>query len=254
MSLKILLSPAKKLNFEQELEGFDYAEPILWKSTEKLSKELKKLSVKKIANLMDLSLDLAQLNYKRYQEFQTTQTSLISKPAVFVFNGEVYNGLKANEFNLSDLEFAQKNLRILSGLYGLLKPLDFIQPYRLEMGTSLAVGKNKNLYEFWGSTITKVFQQDLNNEDVVVNLASNEYFKAIKSKDIKNRIVTPLFKEFKNGEYKTVMVFAKNARGTMAKWIIKNKIQNVEELQTFCENGYQFNPALSSQNEWVFAR
>ena len=254
MSLKVLLSPAKKLDESVNFPVVNYAQPELWSQTEKLAKVLKKLSVKKISTLMDLSLDLSQLNYQRYQEFQENQNEKISKPAVFAFNGEVYNGLKAQEFNTQDLAFAQENLRILSGLYGILKPLDFIQSYRLEMGTKLPIGKNKNLYEFWGNSITTALKKDLKKEDVLVNLASTEYFKAIKTKEVSNRIVTPTFKEFKNGEYKVVMVFAKKARGSMANYIVKNQISDVENLMEFTEGGYAFNLNLSSENDWVFTR
>ena len=203
---------------------------------------------------MNLSLDLSQLNYQRYQDFENDQTALISKPAMFVFNGEVYTGLKAQNFNEKELEFANQQIRILSGLYGVLKPLDFIQPYRLEMGTKLATGKNKNLYEFWGNDIHKQLKNDLAVDDVIINLASNEYFKAAKGKDFKNKIITPLFKEYKNGEFKTIMVFAKKSRGAMAHYIVKNNIVSPEELKNFDVDGYGFNTKLSSELEWVFTR
>lgn len=254
MSLQVLLSPAKKLNFDAEIPAIDYAQPLLWDKTVQLGKVLKKLSVKKIADLMKLSLDLSQLNYQRYQDFENEQTAAISKPAMFVFNGEVYTGLQAQDFNEKELQFANHHLRILSGLYGVLKPLDFMQPYRLEMGTKLANGKNKNLYEFWGNEIHNHLKSDLAPNDTIINLASNEYFKAAKGKNFKNTIITPLFKDFKNGDYKTIMVFAKKSRGAMAHYIVKNKITDPEDLKGFDVDGYSFNDQLSSELEWVFTR
>lgn len=254
MALKILLSPAKKLNFDIEVPSLDYKQPSLWASTEKLSRHLKKLSVKKISELMSLSKDLSELNYHRYQEFKVNQDASISKPAILVFDGEVYNGLKARTFNLETLKKADQNLFILSGLYGILSALDFIQPYRLEMGTSLAIGKKKNLYQFWDKQITHALLEKLDKEDVIVNLASNEYFKALNTKLIPNAIVTPVFKEYKDGVYKTVMVYAKNARGAMANYILSNNIAHTQDLKGFSENGYSFMENLSSEKEWFFVR
>ena len=248
------MSPAKKLNFEYD--GFDvpYREPALWNMTTSLAKKLKKLSVKKIGGLMNLSFDLASLNYERYQNFEIEQTKNVSKPSVFVFNGEVYTGLDARSLSEKDLAFADDHLRILSGLYGVLKPLDFIQPYRLEMGTRLDVGKKKNLYEFWNNTLSAEINTVTNKEDIIINLASNEYFKAAKKKNLKSRIITPTFKDYKNGEYKTVMVYAKKSRGQMANFIVKNHINDPEELKSYNAEGYQFNEKLSSADDWVFTR
>ncbi len=254
MSLKIILSPAKKLNFEAETPELNYSEPALWTKTVSLSKTLKKLSVKKIRELMSLSPDLGTLNYDRYQQFETLQTEAISKPAGFVFNGEVYTGLSAASLNSSELNFLNNNTWILSGLYGAVKPLQYIQPYRLEMGTKLPIGKKKNLYEFWGNTITDLIQSELAEEDVIVNLASIEYFKAVKIKSIKNRVITPVFKDYKNGDYKTIMVFAKKSRGAMANYIAKNKLSDVEQLKAFDVNGYEYNVNLSTEKNWVFTR
>ena len=254
MSLKTILSPAKKLNFEADIPVLNYSEPALWSKTISLSKTLKKLSVKKIRTLMSLSPDLGNLNYDRYQKFTTEQTNSISKPAGFVFNGEVYTGLDISSLNNNELNFLNDNTWILSGLYGAVKPLQYIQPYRLEMGTKLPVGKKKNLYEFWDNSITDLIQSELSENDVIINLASIEYFKAVKVKSIKNRIITPVFKDFKNGDYKTIMVFAKKSRGAMANYIAKNKLADPEELKAFDVNGYEFNVNLSTDDTWIFTR
>lgn len=254
MSLTILLSPAKKLNFEAPVPELTYREPGFWKKTTRLAKVLKKYSVKKIGELMKLSLDLASLNHQRYQEFEITQTKEVSKPSMFVFNGEVYTGLDAQSYNEDDLNFADKHLRILSGLYGILKPLDFIQPYRLEMGTKLTVAQHKNLYEFWNKDICNDINTNTLANDTIINLASNEYFKVTKHKELLARIITPVFKDFKNGDYKTIMVYAKKARGQMAKYIVKNKISDPEMLKAYNVEGYEFNVNLSSSNEWVYTR
>lgn len=254
MSLLILLSPAKKLDFDRDCASLDYRQPAMWDKTTTLAKKLKKISAKKIGTLMKLSPNLAGLNYERYQEFEIEQTEKVSKPSMFVFNGEVYTGLEASSFNDKDLNFADKHLRILSGMYGLLKPLDFIQPYRLEMGTKLPVGKSKNLYEFWGNDISDGINDSATNEDTIINLASNEYFKAAKQKTLKSRIITPVFKDFKNGQLKTIMVYAKKSRGQMANFIVKNQIMDPEEIKAFNKEGYEYNENLSSENEWVFTR
>lgn len=254
MSLLVLLSPAKKLDFDRDCVALDYRQPAMWDKTTALAKKLKKISAKKIGTLMKLSPNLAGLNYERYQEFEIEQTEKVSKPSMFVFNGEVYTGLEASSFNEKDLNFADKHLRILSGMYGLLKPLDFIQPYRLEMGTKLPVGKSKNLYEFWGNDISDGINESATNEDTIINLASNEYFKAAKQKTLKSRIITPVFKDFKNGQLKTIMVYAKKSRGQMANFIVKNQIKEPEEIKAFNKEGYEYNENLSSENEWVFTR
>lgn len=254
MSIKILLSPAKKLNWECNYPPLKYAQPALWNKTIRLAKALKKMSSKKIGALMNLSFDLAQLNYDRYQNFQENQNETISKPAAFLFNGEAYTGLNIESYNENELQIANEKLRILSGLYGVLKPLDFIQPYRLEMGTKLSLGRHKNLYEFWNKDINKQLSNEMKTSDVVVNLASSEYFKAAHLKDFKQRIITPVFKDFKNGSYKTIMVFAKKSRGAMSKYIIQNDLQNVELLKNFDVDGYEYNVNLSTENDWVFTR
>ena len=205
---------------------------------------------------MSISSELSQLNYERYQSWSLPFTKENSNHALAVFTGEVYRGINAADFSEKELSLAQNKLRIISGLYGLLKPKDLIQPYRLEMGTRFAVTpKTKNLYQFWGSKITDALNEELAEDDgVLINLASNEYFKAIKSKDIKGRIITCSFKDAKNGEYKMIMTFAKQARGYMTRFIIKNNLKQVEEIKAFDDNGYVFSPKMSSENEFTFTR
>lgn len=254
MGLTVLLSPAKKLNFDCITPALEYKQPVLWEKTKQLSKTLKALSAEELGKLMKLSFELSKLNHDRYQHFQTDQTKKDSKPALLVFNGEVYNGIDAQSFNTEDLKYANKYIRILSGLYGILKPLDFIQPYRLEMGTKLAIGKHKNLYDFWGEDIADIINKDNSSKQTIINLASNEYFKATKHKLLQANIITPLFKDFKNGQYKTVMVYAKKARGQMTNFIVKNRISDPEQLKSYDVDRYTYNTELSTKNEWVFTR
>lgn len=214
---------------------------------------LRKMSIKKIGRLMELSEKLSELNFQRYQNFTEKHSVKNSRPAVFAFDGEVANGLDAYHFSKKELDFAQENLRILSGLYGILKPLDLIQPYRLEMGTSWGPKKHKNLYSFWQEKVTQQLNSELKGE-ALINLASNEYFKVINTQKISAQIVSCQFKEKKGKEYKTVMVFAKKARGMMANYIIKNEISNVEKLKNFNSEKYFFNEKLSSEKEWIFVR
>lgn len=249
-----LLSPAKKLNEEdQSLDSCSV--PIFVDDSEKLIKSLRKYSPKKLGGLMKLSDALSELNVNRYEEWDADHSQKVN-PAVLTFNGEVYAGLDAISFSKKEKETAQKNLRILSGLYGILKPFDLIHPYRLEMGTKLKVGRKNNLYEFWGDKIVDEINLNLSTqkENVIVNLASNEYFKSVNKKKLDARIVTPVFKDFNNGQYKTVMVYAKKARGMMAGYIIKNNIEQVEELVAFDTAGYCYNKEASSENEIVFYR
>lgn len=248
--MKILLSPAKKLDFNKSPKTTDLPLGFFPKKTERLQKQLKKQSAKKIGDLMKLSPQLSDLNYQRFQMMgeEANEKSL----AGFAFNGEVYTGLDIESFSKKDLAVAEDKLRILSGLYGVLNPSSVIEPYRLEMGTKFSMGTKKNLYEFWGNDIINYLHEE--EQELIVNLASNEYNKAAKLKDFKGRVVTPNFKEFKNGDYKTIMVFAKKARGTMARWIIQKDVNNAEEIKNFTEDGYVFNEKLSSENDWIFTR
>lgn len=254
--MKVILSPAKSLNFDDVPKLEHYTQPIFLNESEKLISKLKKLSAKKIGSLMHISPDLAQLNFERFQEWNTPFTEDNAKPALYVFTGEAYRGLDARSYSKADIASANARLRILSGLYGLLKPSDLIQPYRLEMGTSFAVTpKTKNLYQFWGDKIVNELNAELEGTNgVLVNVASTEYFKSVNLKKFKGELIACTFKEKKGNDYKVLMTYAKNARGTMAKFIIKNRIDQKEHLKAFDEDGYIFNNQLSSNNEFVYTR
>jgi len=251
----VIISPAKKID-ETPLSIENFTQPIFLNESEKLINTLKKYSKKKLESLMHISKDLVSLNADRYQKWEVLHHEKNAKPAVFTFNGEVYNGLNIHSYHKKELEYAQHNLNILSGLYGLLNPLDLIQPYRLEMSTKLKVGRKNNLYQFWGDKITNEINQRLANQkdDILINLASTEYFKAVNTKKLKGKIITPVFKDFKNGEYKTIMMYAKKARGLMTSFILKNKINQIEDLKAFDEENYCFSNKLSKGNELVFKR
>lgn len=256
--MKILLSPAKSLDFSQAYEQPEPTIAHFIDNADYLAKKMQKLSSKKIAKLMHLSTDLADLNYERYQSWEKPeQPSEHNLSCIFAFTGEVYKGFDAPTLSQHALEKAQEQVRILSGLYGLLKPLDLIYPYRLEMGTQWSVTpKTKNLYAYWGSKIADQLNQELKEagEDTIVNLASHEYFRAVDRKKLKAKVITPVFKEFKNGEYKIVMIFAKHARGAMARYIVQHNIKDVEKLKTYTVDGYAFDVNQSSEDEWVFTR
>lgn len=251
----VLLSPAKKLTIKGSKPA-QFTEPAFVHHAQKLIKELQKYSPTKLHNLMKVSSEIADLNVARYADWKAEHTFENSKQAIFTFTGEVYNGLQAAKLTKTDLDYAQEHLRILSGLYGILKPLDLVQEYRLEMGTKLKMGKHSNLYSFWGDIITNYLNDELKNHQTktIVNLASTEYFKAINTKKINANVVTPIFKDGKNGEYKVVMMYAKKARGMMANYIIKNRIDNPDDLISFNFEGYYFNPKISTENELVFYR
>ena len=251
----VVLSPAKKLSVEGDKPSF-HTLPEYTAEAEKLITVLQKKKEKALQKLMGISPALAELNYERYQTWTPEHSLEDSKQAVLTFTGEVYNGLNAASFSDDDYSYAQDHLRLLSGLYGVLKPMDLVHAYRLEMGTSLKIRTKKNLYEFWGDKIAKHINGALENQgdDVLINLASNEYFKAIDKKKLKARVITPVFKDFKNGEYKTIMVYAKKARGMMAAYIIKNKIKEVEHLIGFDTDGYCYSEAMSSDDQPVFIR
>lgn len=254
--MKIVISPAKSLDFDKNIPTEIYSQNIFEKESQQLINKLKKLSKKKLGELMKLSPQLVELNHQRYQEWNLPFSPTNAKQAGYVFTGEVYRGLDFDSFSEKEINVAQDKLRILSGLYGLLKPLDLIQPYRLEMGTRLNYStKTKNLYQFWDNKITEAINEELKADDgILVNLASNEYFKSIKAKNITGEIITCNFKDNKNGVYKTVMTYAKNARGKMTRFIIENDLKNKEEIKTFDVDGYIFNPRLSSDEEYIFTR
>lgn len=252
-----LLSPAKTLDFETPSIAKEYTYPTFLDDSEYLMGKLKKLSVKQIRKLMGLSEDLGQLNYDRFQSWDKQYDVDNSKQAVLAFKGDVYVGLQAETLNKAQLTFAQEHVRIISGLYGLLKPLDLMLPYRLEMGTSLAVTpKKNNLYKYWGDKLTDSLNKELNTHEykTIVNLASGEYFKAINTKKLKGELITVDFKDWKDGDYKMIGFFAKKARGLMTRYIIDNSVVNPEELKGFNTEGYGYNTSLSTNQKWVFTR
>ncbi len=252
--MKILLSPAKSLDFDNAKIYEPTTIPRLIVNSEYLVNKLQKLSAKQIKKLMSVSDEIAALNFERFYNWNFPFNDT-ARSALFVFTGEAYRGLDANSFSENDLECAQDKLRILSGLYGLLKPSDLILPYRLEMGTSLKVTpKITNLYKYWGTKITDALKEELSPNEVVVNLASNEYSKAVDFKKIKNEVINCAFKEERNGEFKAIMTFAKRARGTMSRFIIQNNLEDKSELKAFDLDGYSYNNQLSSENEYVFTR
>jgi cytoplasmic iron level regulating protein YaaA (DUF328/UPF0246 family) len=252
----IVISPAKSL-YEKApvlLETCTAADFL--PEAEKIVSVLKKKKPAQLAKLMDISPKLADLNFQRFQEWSLPFTPENSWQAVLLFNGDVYQGLKAETFSATEFETAQQHLRILSGVYGLLKPLDLIQPYRLEMGTNIGIARKKNLYEFWKTKITAKLNQELaeSGQKELINLASNEYFSAIDTKKLKARIITPAFKEHKNGQYQMVSFFAKKARGLMSRFIIQNQITDPEEMKAFDLEGYFYNNQISKGDQWVFTR
>lgn len=252
----IVISPAKSLDFESKPTTSEYTMPEFLNESEKLVARLKKMKPEKISKLMGISASLGNLNYERFQTWHLPFTPENAKQAVLAFNGDVYVGLNAPSLSEEKLHLSQQKLRILSGLYGVLKPLDLIQPYRLEMGTKFGAGKAKDLYTFWSKKITPKVQEAINESGskILVNLASNEYYKSIDPKKLEAEIVTPAFKDMKNGEYKMISFFAKKARGLMSRFILENNIDNADDLQAFDYEGYHFNPRLSRPGQPVFTR
>lgn len=252
--MKIVISPAKSLDFETKVPTDKFTEGIFLSEAEKLNKVLQKKTPKKLSALMSISPKLGELNWQRNQDWQLPFTSENAKQAIFAFKGDVYIGLDAYSLSLDKIEQLQNKLRILSGQYGLLKPLDLIQPYRLEMGTKLKVGRKENLYQYWDTKITEELNSELNENEVFVNLASNEYFKAVKPKLLKALVITPIFKDYKDGKLKIISFFAKKARGLMVRYIIDNNVENAEDLKGFNYEGYAFDSNLSAEKELVFTR
>ena len=252
----ILLSPAKDLadDVPQGVKGT--TQPALLEHSPALIAKLRTLSAKKITKLMDISPKLAELNHDRYQRWALPFTVKNARPVVFTFNGEAYRGLNARTLDADDLRFAQHHLRMLSGLYGVLRPLDLMQDYRLEMGTSLAVGRTKNLYAYWGDRISTQLKADLaaSGTDIVINAASSEYFKAVRPAVLGARIITPVFKDKTPGGYMMLMVFAKHQRGALARHIIQHRIFDPEKLKKYAGDGYRFAADESTPDEWVFLR
>ena len=251
-----LLSPAKTLDFESAAEGLPTTEPRFEEDIEILLKRCKKLTVAEIRKLMKISQPLAELNHERFQDMRLPFTAGNSKPSLLAFRGDVYRGLDATTLNKRDLKWAQSRLRILSGFYGILRPLDLMQPYRLEMGTPLSNPRGKNLYEFWGSRLVDSLNAEhkVRRVKAVLNLASNEYFKAVPTQQLDPPLVTALFQELREGKLKTIAFSAKRARGLMARYIVKNRVDSPEGLKEFYEEGYSFRPDLSQEDRLLFVR
>jgi uncharacterized protein len=252
----ILLSPAKSLDMQRKLKTQESTLPAFDKQTNELIAILKKKSVSEIKTLMSLSDKLAALNHERYQDFSAKYSSDNATQALAAFNGDVYDGLDAASLSAKDLQYAQAHLRILSGLYGLLRPLDLMQPYRLEMGTKLPSKKGEDLYDFWGNSLAHAINEAAQaaGSSHVINLASNEYFKAAQTKAIERPIITPQFKEHKDGQLKIISFYAKKARGTMARWIIQNHVTKADKLKDFAEDGYRFETENAKKGELLFVR
>ena len=252
--MKIIISPAKSLDYETALPTGRFSKSAFLKESRMVNKVVRQKSPKELSELMDISDNLAQLNWKRNKQFKTPFTPENARPAIYAFNGDVYIGLDAYSIPAAKLDDLQDKLRILSGLYGLLKPLDLMQPYRLEMGTALAVGENKNLYEFWKSKLTTSLNKELKKGELFVNLASKEYASAIDFKALKVPVITPDFKDYKDGKLKMVSFFAKKARGMMVRYIIDTDAKTIEDLKGFDYDGYRFDANLSKGNNLIFTR
>ena len=251
-----ILSPAKTLDYETPLKTKLNSQPIYGRESNQLIKTLRTFEPFEVASLMKISDKLADLNHKRYVEWRNKPAESKTRPAALAFKGDVYQGLEAESFNDNDLKFAQRHLRILSGLYGLLRPLDVIQPYRLEMGTKLKTSKGQNLYDYWGTKLTTGLNEALkeSKEGTLVNLASNEYFGAVQPKLLEGSLLNIGFKEKRNGQLKFVSFSAKKARGLMAKFIIKERLKTPDDLKNFDLEDYKFNKKLSSELDWTFSR
>ena len=252
--MKIVISPAKSLNFDKALPTSNYSESSFLKESRQVHKVLKTKNPAELSSLMSISEKLADLNWQRNQDWKTPFTTDNARPAVYTFDGDVYTGLDAYTIPVEKIEVLQDKLRILSGLYGLLKPLDLMQAYRLEMGTKMPIGENKNLYEFWKPIIAKSLNKELKEGELFVNLASNEYFSAVDVKALKVPVITPDFKDYKDGKLKIISFFAKKARGMMVRYIIDTNAETIDDLKGFNYDGYQFDANLSKGNNLVFTR
>lgn len=252
----LIISPAKKLDYKSPAPVSDYTMPDHLNKAAELIDVMSQKDSFEIADLLKLSMNLADLNMQRYQNWHTPFTPDNAKQALFAFSGDVYQGLDTATLTAADLAFAQKHLRILSGLYGILRPLDLMQAYRLEMGTKLTTDYGHNFYEFWDDTITRSVNEALTaqGDDILINLASNEYFKSIHLGELKGRIITPVFKEYRKGAYRIISFNAKKARGYMSRYIIQNRLTNPEDIKAFDVADYTFNPGLSSSTDFVFTR
>jgi len=251
-----ILSPAKRLNFSDPLISELYSVPDFIKESETIMSKLKKLNLSGIKKLMNINDSLAETNFERFQNWKPEFDLQVARQAIATFKGDVYLGIDVKTYTEKDLVTAQKYIRILSGLHGILKPLDLIRPYRLEMGTVLKVGRASNLYEFWGDKILNAIKAEpaFKEDNTIINLASQEYFSVMANTNFEGRIITPTFKEYKNGTYKPIHIFLKKARGYMTSYIVKNKISDPESLKLFDWEGYEFNTRLSEDDNWVFTR
>lgn len=253
--MKIVISPAKSLDFESSVPTSQYSMPAFLKESERINKVLAKKSPRSLMKLMDISTQLAEVNWERNQQFKLPFSPENARPAIYAFNGDVYQGLDAYSLSEDKVLELQQSLRILSGLYGILKPLDLIQPYRLEMGTSLKIGRNKNLYEFWRTTLTNALNEELEEGEMLVNLASNEYFTALDTKKIKNPIITPIFKDWKNDKLKVLSFFAKKARGSMVRYLVDSGARTLDDIRGFTGDDYQFSKEHTlKEHQPVFVR
>ncbi|QIE59139.1 peroxide stress protein YaaA [Rasiella rasia] len=253
--MKIVVSPAKSLDFESKLPTSRGTQPLFLEQAEVLNNKLERKSKKAIGELMHISDKLAELNYQRYKDFSTPFTNKNARPAVYAFAGDVYQGLDAYSISEKKIDTLNNTLRILSGMYGVLRPLDLMQPYRLEMGTNLSINRKKNLYQFWGDQVTEALNNELGNNEVFLNLASQEYFKVIDPKKLKVPVISPVFKDFKNGKLKIISFFAKKARGSMARYVIDKNIKTLRGLKGFDYDGYAYSEQYTeNEDEPVFIR
>ncbi len=252
----VLLSPSKTMNFEDNFQFDKATQPEFLDDALKLVDRMRNYSPEDLGKLLAINDKLAKLNFDRYQSFKTPFKQDNARQAILAYRGDVYDGIAISSYSKADFEFAQEQVRILSGLYGILRPLDLIQPYRLEMSTPLTNERGDNLYQFWGEKLTQNVNEDIQHHETkyVINLASNEYFKALDPEQLKANLITPVFKDNKNGKYKTIAIYAKKARGYMTDYIIRNGIKDPEALKGFDRDGYLYNEHLSTTTEWVFTR
>ncbi len=251
-----LLSPAKTLNMDVRLPEVPLTSPAFLRESDELMQQLRKFSPEELKRLMDISPELARLTFERNTRWSLPFTPENARPAILIYSGEVYRGLRAITFDREELLFAQQHIRILSGLYGMLRPLDMIQPYRLEMGIPLENKKGKDLYTFWGNRLSKKLAEELEpaGAKVLINLASQEYFKAVGNRGFPYRIITPEFREVRGNDFRIITVYAKKGRGMMARFLVRNRITDPEELKHFEEEGYRYDEPLSGNDTWVFVR
>ena len=253
--MKIVISPAKSLDYNKALPTKKWTTPAFLEQAAELNTKMAAKSKRVIAKLMSISDKLAELNYLRYQEFSTPFSTENARPAVYAFSGDVYTGLDVYSLPENKIDLMQDSLRILSGMYGILKPLDLMQAYRLEMGTNLKINRKKNLYEYWGNTITESLNEELEEDELFLNLASQEYFKAIQAKNLKVPVISPVFKDYKNGKLKIISFFAKKARGSMVRYILDNNVKTLDEVKGFNLDGYGYSEEFTvNENEPVFIR